>query len=393
MVISAAAGWRMMMLAILVLASCGPAMAQNPAVVAGRAEPAGVVMFDGQRDACEEGDFPDAPARAFRDAAGTVHLLATHVRNRQMLGPTLQQVTHDCRVVFEGRRDPRPEARDDYGWLVAPFTLDGQTIYSLIHNEFHGNEHPPLCPSRSYLRCWDNAITWAVSRDAGYRFLRPPGARALVAALPHPYAGDRVRQTGYFNPTNIVAHAGFFYAMFTMIDAVRGDWGVCLMRTSDVSDPAGWRVWDGQGFTLRQDGPSAGGAAVPAAERCRPVGEGRLFASLGSLGWMPQAGVFVLAMRFQPWDRPRRGESPGTYLATSKDLLEWSQPVLLMADIETASSDLRQLYPSLLDPAAPDRNFQTLGPRPLLLTVEVRAARPPRERQLVARQVTLRLPR
>ncbi|MFC7476946.1 hypothetical protein ACFQS7_21445 [Dankookia sp. GCM10030260] len=98
-------------------------------------------------------------------------------------------------------------------------------------------------------------------------------------------------------------------------------------------------------------------------------------------------------MRFQPWDRPRRGERPGTYLATSKDLLAWSQPVLLMADLETGSSDLRQLYPSLLDPAAPDRNFQVLGPHPLLFTVEVGAGRPPRERRLVARQVTLGLPR
>ncbi|MFC7477490.1 hypothetical protein ACFQS7_24225 [Dankookia sp. GCM10030260] len=262
MMISAAAGRRTLLLASLALGIGGPARAQGLAAVAGHAEPAGAVMFDSQRDACEDGDFPDTPARAFRDAAGTVHLLATHVRNRQMLGPTLRQVTHDCRVVFEGRRDPRPEAHDDYGWLVAPFTLDGRTIYSLIHNEFHGNERPSLCPSRSYLRCWDNAITWAVSRDAGYRFQRPPGAGALVAALPYPYVGDRARQTGYFNPTNIVAHAGFFYAMFTMIDAVRGDWGVCLMRTPDIANPAGWRVWDGQKFTLRQAGPSAVGAAV-----------------------------------------------------------------------------------------------------------------------------------
>jgi hypothetical protein len=350
------------------------------------------VLFDGPRDRCEADDFPDAPARAFRDATGTVHLLATHARNRQMLGPDLQRVAHDCRVVFQGRHDSRPEAHDDYGWLVAPYTLDGRTVYSLIHNEFHGNERPSLCPSRSYLRCWENTITWAVSRDGGYHFQRPPGPGALVAALPYPYAGDRARQTGYFNPTNIVAHAGFFYAMFTMIDAIRGDWGICLMRTQDLSDPAGWRAWDGTGFNLRQAGPSGGQAAGPEAGRCRPVGEGRLFSSLGSLGWMPQAGTFVLAMRFQPWDRPRRGETPGTYLATSKDLLDWSEPVLLMADHE-AGGDMRQLYPALLDPAAPDRNFQTLGPRPLLFTVEIRPDGSPRERRLVARQVTLGLPR
>lgn len=380
---------RSLLLSAMMLVAAGGAFAREAAVISGHVEASPHVLFDGLRDRCDDNDFPDAPARAFRDAEGTVHLLATHFLNRQMLGPGLRSVARDCRIAFRGRHDPRPDAYDDYGWLVAPYTLDGRTVYSLVHNEFHGNERAALCPSRSYLRCWENSITWAVSRDGGYRFERPPGPGAVVAALPYRYAGDREKQIGYFNPTNIVARDGFFYAMVTKIDAVRGDWGVCLMRTQTLADPASWRIWDGSGFNIRQPGPYAGPATGSAARPCQPVGDGRLFASLGSLSWMPQAGAFVLTMRFQNWDRPRRGEVPGVYAATSGNLLDWSEPVLLAADRDLGGSGTQQLYPALLDPAAPDRNFQTLGTRPLLFSIEVERGKPAYDRKLVARPVTL----
>lgn len=384
---------RQMLLALIVasplLSVVGPSAAQEVSAVSGGVEAEATVFFDGLRGRCDNDDFPDIPPRAFRDAAGTVHLLATHHVNRQMLGPSLRNVAHTCDVVFRGRRDPRPEAYDDYGWLVAPYTPDGTTVYSLVHNEFHGNEHARLCPSRVYLRCWENTITWAVSHDGGHRFARPPGPGALVAALPYRYAGDRPRQIGYFNPTNIVSHQGFFYAMFTMIDPVRSDWGVCLMRTGDLADPASWRSWDGSGFNIRHVSPYLAAEADPKGSRCQPVGSGRLFASLGSVSWMPQAGAFVLTMRFQSWDKPRGGEVPGAYIATSANLIEWSTPRLLMADHDVGPANVFQFYPALLDPDAPDRNFQMISGRPLLFTIEIERGRANHERRLVARQATL----
>jgi len=36
------------------------------------------VVFDWSKDACESNDFPDVPARAFRDAWGRLQLIASH---------------------------------------------------------------------------------------------------------------------------------------------------------------------------------------------------------------------------------------------------------------------------------------------------------------------------
>jgi hypothetical protein len=47
-----------------------------------------VAVFDTAKDACEQTDIPDVPARAFRDAEGMVHLFATHHVARASVGPT-----------------------------------------------------------------------------------------------------------------------------------------------------------------------------------------------------------------------------------------------------------------------------------------------------------------
>src|SRR5450755_3773258 len=48
------------------------------------------VVFDTATDSCELIDIPDAPARAFRDYTGTVHIVASHYIMRQSLGSTLE---------------------------------------------------------------------------------------------------------------------------------------------------------------------------------------------------------------------------------------------------------------------------------------------------------------
>ena len=83
-----------------------------------------------------------------------------------MRGRSLNDVRQDCRVIYEGHKRDDPAAFDDRAWIAAPYTLDGRTIYALIHNEFQGHFRPDLCPSRNYSACWSNAITWARSPDA-----------------------------------------------------------------------------------------------------------------------------------------------------------------------------------------------------------------------------------
>src|SRR5262249_48095634 len=59
------------------------------------------VVFDWSKDQCEALDIPDLPARAFRDADGNVQLIAAHYINRRFIGPSLNSLKHDCKVVMQ----------------------------------------------------------------------------------------------------------------------------------------------------------------------------------------------------------------------------------------------------------------------------------------------------
>lgn len=50
-------------------------------------------MFDWTGERCDDNDIPDAPARAFRDSRGRVHLIVSHFETRELIGSGLNQVT------------------------------------------------------------------------------------------------------------------------------------------------------------------------------------------------------------------------------------------------------------------------------------------------------------
>src|SRR5271165_2056596 len=160
------------------------------------------VVFSHQRDACRPEDIPDAPAHAFRDAAGRVHLFAPHFINFSFVGADLNSVKHDCGVTFRGGENDDPAAFDDREWLTSFWTEDGTRIYALAHNEFQGNLRPRLCPTRRYTDCWYNAIIAAVSIDGGFHFTREDGW--IVGAPAYRYDPAPGHPVGYFSPSNIV---------------------------------------------------------------------------------------------------------------------------------------------------------------------------------------------
>ena len=51
-------------------------------------------------------DIPDQPARAYRDAAGNVNLIASQYITRRAIGKTLDNVTHQCAVIHPSANDP-----------------------------------------------------------------------------------------------------------------------------------------------------------------------------------------------------------------------------------------------------------------------------------------------
>ena len=349
-----------------------------------------VSAVSGARPPCAADDSPDTPARAVRLATGEVELYASHFVNRIDSGADLLHVGHRCPVVMAGAKDDNPAAFNDRAWIASPWTPDGRTIWAVVHNEFQGNHRPALCPSGRYMDCWYNALTEAVSRDGGQTFRRAPG-RALVAALPYRYDQlERGHHYGYFNPSNIVTLSGAQY-MFAFATAARAQReGNCLLRTTAPGVPDAWRGWDGTGFEVVFADPY-GRPAQPEAHVCAPVGQGNLRWPVTSLVRHKPSGLFIATMH----DGGRGG---GVYYATSPDLLRWSAPALLLPAIGpgawTCADPAPIAYPSLLDPAADDRNFETVGVAPVLFATRfnVKDCRTGNDRELVRWDVRIAAP-
>lgn len=98
------------------------------------------MVSDWTTDHCAMGDVPDLPVRAFRDANGMIQMNVSNPANRRLIGPSLDSLKKDCTVVLGSDNDPNPAHYDFREWLGSTYTLDGKTVYAMVHNEFYGNE-------------------------------------------------------------------------------------------------------------------------------------------------------------------------------------------------------------------------------------------------------------
>ncbi|WP_448204553.1 hypothetical protein [Azospirillum sp. sgz302134] len=318
-------------------------------------------VYDHRSQACEDWDVPDAPARAWKGADGAVHLLAAHTRARVLTGPSLSKLTHDCRVVFQSGGRDDPARYDDVGWLTSPYTLDGTTVYALVHNEYHGHKRRDLCPVGDYMACWWNALTLSVSHDGGRSF----GPGRYVAGIPYKFRGDLGHRAGLFAPSNIVEREGWYYATAFAEGMDAQKRGVCLMRTRDLADPKSWRAWDGRDFTVRFADPYAEGESDAAAHACAPLPADRLPFTVTSLVRHAGTGLYVAVMAGRRAERPGMEPVSGVWTSTSPDLVNWSAPRLalaapLLTDKACGVAET-YYYPAILDPNAKTRNFEDAG--------------------------------
>lgn len=333
---------------------CGGAYAQTDGPTLKSNGPAEIV-FSFKADACDGRDIPDAPARAFRDYSGRVHLYAPHDVNRGLSGASLDVVRPDCRIAYQGGEKDDPAAFDDRAWLAAFATEDGRHVYALVHNEFQGNRRLALCPSGQYMACWNNSITAAKSDDGGATFRRLGG---VVATLPYAYRGDLGHHAGYFNPSNLVHKDGFLYTLVFAVALGAQQHGACLLRTDHPEDPASWRAWDGKAFAVRFMDPYRE-TDDPDHHVCAPVGVGSLGAPVSSVVWHPASRRYIATMAAV------RPEGMGVFIATSPDLVTWSPAHLALPMIisghQSCADNAAWNYPSLLDPHSPSRLFETIG--------------------------------
>jgi hypothetical protein len=324
------------------------------------------MVFDYSKQACERRDDPDAPARAFRDAGGTVHLLASHYVNRQYTGRDLNHVKHRCAVIMRSAYSGQPKLFEDKEWITAPYTLDGKTVYALIHDEYQGNTHLGRCPSGIYMKCWYNSVTLTVSTDGGASYRPPrPAPGQLVAAVPYRYVGDS-GPYGIFQPSNIVEKDGYYYALVYAERHGLQKTGTCAMRTKRLDDPSSWRAWSGDDYDVAFTDPYAS-TADPAKHVCEPVDPQAIATMTQSLTYNTYFNKYLLVSPAGDYDFKKRRTVWGFYYSLSGDLVHWSQRKLVK-EVELTwtyrCGDADPVaYPSVLDPDSDSRNFETTGRR------------------------------
>ncbi len=325
------------------------------------------VVFDWTTDQCEPEHIPDIAARAFRDAEGQVQLIVGHYVNYRMIGPDLNNVATDCTgPMLVSDYDPDPAQFNDSEWIGSTYTIDGETVYAVVHNEYRGDTHnasrPGQCPSQDRLTCLDTSLTMAISTDGGdtYSDIAPaPGH--LIATLPYTFDDEGV-PSGLRQPSNIIEGPdGLRYLFSNISDYPNEEQWVCAMRTADIADPAAWRYWDGSGFNGQLANPYT--EDVSSGQKCAPL-------ELADLsGGVQEAVVFdevlqqyvMMGVTFHP-DAPE--PHFGVYYSLSDSLISWSPRELLLElpitpVVDDPLNDLSFAYVSILDPDSTSMNFET----------------------------------
>ena len=312
------------------------------------------VVFDSIRDGCETSDIPDIAARAFRDYKGRVQLYAGHIDWRRFVGPDLNHLTHECRLVNPGfnGHNADPSMFDDVAWYSGGYTTNGRDIYTLTHIEYHGEEHEERwCRTRNNGLCWYDAVGFAESHDGGDTWTHPPPPAHLVAAVPRRYVPDQAG-FGMGGPTNIVRVARqrfYYYALVHQVGITPS--GPCVIRTRTLADPTSWRAWDGKAFAHR--------FLDPYRSKVYPG----LCETIPGLGEIDGLVFSTYLHRWIGTGMSARDGNAGVYYTMSKDLVHWTPMTLLMqtGTIEGCGDPERIAYPTLLDPNSASRTFQTIG--------------------------------
>ncbi len=164
------------------------------------------LVYDWSVDRCADGELPDLPVRAFRDASGMIQLNLSWITNYRLIGEDLDSLKTDCQVTLRSDLDGDPSHYKYSEWMGSTYTLDGKTVYALVHNEFYGDESTRWYASRDFSRDqgeegwsyqgWDGASYVPMKYDASNN--RWQGNRSLCQIGPgwtHPDMGCEASRT------------------------------------------------------------------------------------------------------------------------------------------------------------------------------------------------------
>lgn len=356
-------------------------------------------VFDWASDRCEDENIPDIAARAFRDATGQVQLIIGHYYDYRMVGPTLDDVASDCSgPVLVSAFDPDPSRFNDSSWIAAPYTLDGQTVYALVHNEYRGDTHggarPDQCPSGERYTCLDTSITEFVSTDGGaiYNPIEP-SPNNMVATLPYVFNDEGV-PSGLRQPSNIIQGPdGYYYNFSNVSDYPDEDQWVCAMRTDDLGDPTSWRFWNGTDFSGAFVDPYVD-TPEPDTEKCAPLALPQLTASVQeAVVYDEVLGKYVMMGTSAAPNAP--DPHWGVYYSLSDDLIHWTIRRLLLElpsypSVGDENVDPFYAYVSILDPDSGSMNFETTNGSAYLYITHFNAGTHSLDRDLVRYPIELK---
>lgn len=350
---------------------CAGAFAQSLPALRLSVESRAEKIFDPKKDACSGVDMPDINPRALRASDG-IALFALHYEARALRGPDLDHLKIDCAVALGSGENSDPARYDGRRYLTSLWTPDGKRVAALVHNEYHADIHPGRCISKDGLACWWNSVLAFRSDDGAKHFA--PAKPLVIAATPFRQEIGQTRHRGFFSPSNMFAYGRHVYAFVSTTGFEGQPFGACLIRNADPLNSGGWRGYDGRDFTVRWSDPY--GPSTPYPQSCAPM---EVFGfPVGYVARHRASGQFIAV-----WEAPRvanRFPTPGFYYATSRDLLDWSLPGLLMPGAVVhdacnggANKDGPVIaYPSLIDGDAQGRNFDNTGDAPWLYFAQVR---------------------
>jgi hypothetical protein len=331
--------------------------------------------YDWTTQKCENEDIPDMPARAFRDDQNQVNLIANHYNTRRAIGSALGNVVHQCPILYSSHNNADPSKYQDKEWVYSPYTIDGHTVYALVHDEYqgwaHGSAYCPYTwssPPDDRWKCWYNGLTLATSANSGASFSEVAAPGGLIASMPERYAAGN-GPTGFFGPSNIVFRGGdgYYYSLVWSSEPtfLGNAAGICAMRTRTLGSPTSWRGWDGNAFAVRFVNPYVESGQPRSLYDCKQIPQWQIGFRPQSLTWNTYYQKYMLV-----GNTVTDTDTPGFYFALSDDLVHWTDRRIVM------QAELPWTYqcgdpnpvrdPSVLDPASTSRNFETAGRNPYL---------------------------
>jgi hypothetical protein len=371
------------------------------------------VVWSHATQACEATDYSDVPARPFLgDGGGRVFWLASAAPTYFATVGAPPEPGQDILAKAQRVRDSGgkcvtwvspasyesplgvPQSYDTGLWMQSVFTPDGDHVFALVHNEFHGElTAPPGQPSeyctitQAFFLAGNGCSYWnmagAASTDGGRHFsLYKIGGfgtdadyNAPVLASPHPYllpadnGGNNPGLSGLVTVSNIIRWGRYYYVLVQQVPSAVpprqpphgqqiGRNGTCIYRTDRLFDPASWLGWNGTEYVVPAVTRYPSTITDPAEYTCTPVLNGiyRFSWSYNSvLGQFIVLGIdtnygankieaFVYTtVRLGPGGRLI--ETSGEHLLREINWLDrWSADPSLTGEA----------YPSLLDPRSPD---------------------------------------